>query len=225
MSGVDLQRNVSQRTPCMLVLDHSASMDAPTSSGMTRIQELNNGLFAFAETLRRDPVALSRVQIATVSVSGDNAELLDWTDADQFEPFELSTNGSTPLGSGVSLALECIEDQKLLLRQNGIQYTRPWMFILTDGEPTDSDRQWAKACTEARQAEAKGSVLIFPVGVADANLVKLSEISSTKPKQLQSTNFKELFVWLSASLSKITRSKPGEEINLPSTDGWSAIKL
>ena len=226
MGNIDLQRNVSQRTPCILVLDHSASMETPTSSGLTRIQELNAGLLAFAETLRRDPVALSRVQIAIVSVGGDSAELLlDWTDADDFEPFQLSTEGSTPLASGIQLALHCIENQKALLRQHGIQYTRPWMFILTDGEPTDPGHQWAKACAEARQAESNGAVLIFPVGVADANLAKISEISSTKPKMLQSTNFKELFVWLSASLSKITRSKPGEEINLPSTDGWSAIKL
>lgn len=226
MGSIDLQRNVSQRTPCILVLDHSASMDTPTSSGLTRIQELNGGLFAFAETLRRDPVALSRVQIAIVSVSGDGAELLlDWTDAEDFEPFELATQGSTPLAGGVQLALQCIENQKALLRQHGIQYTRPWMFILTDGEPTDSGHQWTRACADARQAEANGAVLIFPVGVADANLAKLSELSNTRPKMLQSTNFKELFVWLSASLSKITRSKPGDEINLPSTDGWSAIKL
>lgn len=226
MGNVDLQRNVSQRTPCVLVLDHSGSMDAPTGSGLTRIQELNRGIAAFADTLKGDPVALSRVQIAIVSVSGDSAELLlDWTDAEEFEPFELNTSGTTPLGAGILLALQCVEQHKKTLRENGIAYTRPWMFILTDGEPTDSEHLWETACKETRQYEANGGVLVFPVGVADANLNKLSEVCQTRPKMLQSTNFKELFVWLSASLSKITRSKPGEEINLPSTDGWSSIKL
>ncbi len=226
MTRIDLRNNVSQRTPCVLVLDHSSSMDATTKNGRSRIDELNAGLHAFVNELRKDDVAESRVQIAIVSVGGDQAELmLDWTDADEFEPFELRTSGSTPLGEGIIIALDCIEEQKKILREHGIGYTRPWMFILTDGEPTDAAGVWKQACEATRQAESAGRVIIFPVGVADANLSKLSEVSANKPKVLESTHFRELFVWLSASLSTLTRSKPGDEVNLPSTDGWSKIKL
>jgi uncharacterized protein YegL len=37
--------------------------------------------------------------------------------------------------------------------------------------------------------------------------------------------FKELFVWLSDSLSAVTQSRPGEDITLPDTDPWRHVGL
>jgi uncharacterized protein YegL len=223
---VDLRRNVAQRTPCVLVLDHSQSMEERTSSGRTRIAELNLGLAAFADSLKSDPVALSRVQIAVVSVSGSDAELLlDWTDASEFEAFELSASGGTPLGHGLDIAMQCIESQKRLLRENGIPYTRPWLLVLTDGRPTDEGNTWAKASAATRQAELDGKMQVFPIGVGGADMDLLAQISSRAPMALDSLHFRELFVWLSASLGQMTRSAPGQNIDLPPTTGWASVKL
>jgi uncharacterized protein YegL len=201
-------------------------MQEYTNSGKTRIQELNAGLEAFAESLKNDPVALARVQIAIVSVSGDRAELLlDWTDANDFEAFELSASGGTPLGHGLTIALESIESQKRLLRQNGIPYTRPWLLVLTDGQPTDDSGPWAMASAATRQAEADGKVQVFPIGVGGADLEMLGKISSRPPLALDALHFRELFVWLSASLGQMTRSAPGQNIELPPTTGWASVKL
>jgi uncharacterized protein YegL len=226
MSNIDLRRNVSQRTPCVLVLDHSQSMDERVPSGRTRMQELNIGLEAFAKSLQNDPVALSRVQVAIVSVSGNQAELLlDWTDATEFEPFELYASGGTPLGHGLTIALDCIENQKRLLRENGIPYTRPWLLVLTDGQPTDDPGVWAQGSALTKQAEADGKVQVFPIGVGGADLEALGRISTRPPLALDSLHFRELFVWLSASLGQMTRSAPGQSIDLPPTSGWSSVKL
>jgi uncharacterized protein YegL len=228
MPNVNYASNLSQRTPCLLVLDGSQSMSFSDSSGNTRIGLLNDGLKTFHQALKEDELALSRVQIACVNVGGPTEIpdiLMDWCDATEFFPFTLTTGHATPLGAGISLGLDLIDQQKTALRESGISFTRPWMFVFTDGEPTDNFRDWDKACAAAKNAEESGSVEIFTIGIGDANLEKLAEVSVRPPIMLDGVKFREFFVWLSASLGQVTRSTPGDKIDLPSTDPWASVKL
>ena len=107
MATVNYATNLSQRTPCVLVLDASHSMTIKEPGGHTRIQLLNEGIEAFHQALQEDELALSRVQVAAISVGGftHNAEILmDWTDATEFQPFHLTAGHSTPLGAAIRLA-------------------------------------------------------------------------------------------------------------------------
>ena len=102
-----LIRNPNQRTPCVLVLDASGSMDSQSGSGRSRIEELNRGLQALETELKSDPVAKTRVQVAIVCVggpAGDADVMLDWTDAMDFQAFPLVAGGQTFLGKGMQLA-------------------------------------------------------------------------------------------------------------------------
>jgi uncharacterized protein YegL len=229
VATVNYATNISQRTPCVLVLDASASMETRVTGGSQRIDLLNAGIRSFYEALNEDEIALSRVQVAAVSVGGDTSDaelLMDWTDAADFRPFSLSAGHSTPLGAGVLLALEAIETQKLELRKFGISYTRPWIFILTDGEPTDHKETWDLASTRAREAEASQKVEIFPIGIGNIDLTKIQTLSDRRsPMTMEATHFRELFVWLSASLGQISRSVPGANVDLLPTDPWAAVKL
>lgn len=225
-----LIENPNQRTPCMLVLDASASMTAKTSKGTTRIDELNRGLAALQHELHADATARTRVQLAVVCVAGpaglDEADvLLDWTDASAFQSFELSAQGNTPLGKGLSLALELVERQKQAYRSHGINYTRPWLMVISDGAPTDTAAVWAAATQACRAAESARRCVIYPVGVEGVNVAKLQEVSTTQVLLLDQVKFVELFRWLSASLSTASRSAQGDSVQLPSTDAWAAVKL
>jgi uncharacterized protein YegL len=228
MAAVDYASNTAQRTPCILVLDASGSMNTKERNGFTRIQMLNQGIVALHAALMADDIALSRVQIAIVNVGGPTDEpelILDWTDAEAFQPFELVANHSTPLAKGVCVALDAIEEQKNRLRSAGIAYTRPWMMIITDGEPTDQPHGWNEACQRLQTAERGQKVQVYPVGVGEADLTKLGQLSQTRPMRMDNVRFRELFVWLSASLGQISRSAPGDRVHLPSTDPWAAVKL
>lgn len=226
MASIDYSGNPNQRTPCVLVLDASSSMSAATPSGRTRIEALNSGIKALEDALRDDDMALGRVQIAIVSVGGpsDDAEImLDWTDANNFSAFPLQTGGSTPLAKGLQLALDLVEEGKENLKAAGVNYHRPWMMVITDGEPTDIDSEWNDAVKACRDAENAKKVEIFPIGVEGADISKLSEISSKSPIKLSGIKFKELFVWLSNSLGAVSRSRPGEDIEIPTTDPWRDV--
>jgi len=202
-------------------------MNALTKSGKRRINLLNEGLVAFHEALNADSIALSRVQICVINAGGPTLKpelIMDWTDATDFRPFKLVANNATPLGAATNLALEVIESQKITLRQYGISYTRPWLFMLTDGEPTDS-LIWDSASDAARKAEAAGKLEIFPIGIGAGTHSELAKVSIRPPIQMDEVEFQNLFIWLSASLSQMSRSVPGESVELPPTDPWASVRL
>ena len=226
---VDYIDNPNQRTPCVLVLDASWSMNETVSNGNRRIDQLNEGLVAFEKAITEDDTALGRVQISIVIVGGPNGEaevMMDWTDAVSFQAFPLSAGGGTPLAEGLIKGLEMVEVGKRNLTNAGIGYTRPWMIVISDGEPTSRRNDWNDAISKVLDAESDNKVVVFPVGVEGASLEKLGEISSQRPvASLSTTKFDEFFLWLSSSLGVVSRSRPGDELNLPSTDPWKNVGI
>jgi uncharacterized protein YegL len=225
---VDYSTNPNQRTPCVLVLDASYSMTAKASSGKTAIEALNEGIKALEYALKNDEAALTRVQLSIVIVGGptDDAEILmDWTDVSNFTAFPLTAGGRTPLGKGIQLGLDLIEEGKQNLRSQGISYTRPWLLIMSDGAPTDEASLWNAASNECRQAEAEKKVEVFCIGVEGADLTKFRGLSHKPPLMLDGVKFEELFQWLSESLSAASQSRPGDTLQLPSTDVWRNVGI
>jgi uncharacterized protein YegL len=220
-------RNPSQRTPCMLVLDASGSMEKIVpASGRSRIDELNEGLQLLQRELLADDTAAQRVQLAIVCVGGPvgGADLLmDWTDAANFQPPRLTPGGVTPLGRGMQLALQHVAQQKQVLQSNGVGYTRPWIMVISDGEPTDEASLWQCAVQECRAAEAAKRCIIYPIAVADANMTTLQELSTTPVLRMSEARFREYFQWLSSSLSSMSRSRPGEKVQLAATNPWAFV--
>jgi uncharacterized protein YegL len=209
--------NTSQRLPCVLVLDGSSSMDGPP------IRELNAGLRILEEELKKDDIASQRVQLLVIRLGGrDEVEVLsDWTDAMSFSPPIVEASGSTPLGGAVRLALAKIEEQKARYKANGITYNRPWLFVLTDGEPTDSG--WEQAAAECQDAENKGRVVVFCIGAGAAELSKLRRFSTRKPVHLDGLKFKELFVWLSHSAKSGSKAAQGTNAQLAPPTDWMQV--
>jgi uncharacterized protein YegL len=227
--SVDYENNPNQRTPCVLVLDISYSMREAPGGKVSKIDALNEGIKALETALKDDESAISRVQLGIISVGGatDSAELMmDWTDAVNFTAFQLHAAGSTPLAEGILQGLELVEKGKALLKQNSIRYTRPWMMVITDGQPTSSSASWQRAIEACKDAEASNKVEIFAIAVEGADIAKLSQISAVRPPvSLDGLKFKELFVWLSDSLSAASRSRPGQALNLPGLDPWRNVGM
>ena len=219
--GVDIDNNSQQRTPCVLVLDASGSMAGEP------IERLNKGVKKLENCLKEDEIALSRVQIAIVEVGGGEPTLhSDWADAVNFDAEPMEVSGLTPLGEGLEMALDKIEEIKELLRKEGIGLTRPWMIVITDGAPTDSESTWQMAVERCKSAVEDKKVSIFPIGVLGADMDKLGEITpGVPPLKLSEVKFEELFVWLSDSLGAASRSRPGQTVELASTDPWRHVGM
>ena len=92
------------------------------------------------------------------------------------------------MGQAVRVGLTKLEEQKARYRANGIAYNRPWMFLLTDGEPTDPG--WQQAASQSKAAELADKLVFFGVGIGAANLAKLEQFSTRKPVLLEGLKFR-----------------------------------
>jgi uncharacterized protein YegL len=215
--AVEFVENPEPRCPCILLLDTSGSMQGAP------IDALNEGLRIFKSGLMKDPLASKRVEVAVVTFDSEVKIVQDFVTADQFEPPSLTAQGSTYMGSAIHKALDMIQARKAEYRAHGIDYYRPWVFMITDGEPQgEPEEVVTQAGQRLKGDEANKRVAFFAVGVESANITRLSNIVIRTPVKLVGLNFVEMFVWLSKSMEAVAHSKLDDQVALP-PPGWGTV--
>lgn len=211
--------NRESRCPVILLLDTSRSMAGEP------LAQLNAGLRAMLEDLARDPLAAMRVEVAVISFGGPPELVCPFRAADEVALPPLKAGGQTFMGEALHIAADILEKRKALYRQVGVPYYRPWVFLITDGEPTDG-LIWKEASARLHREEAEGRLSFFVVAVKGADLGILHKIAPPHrpPHCLDSLKFRELFQWLSVSLRRASsgRIDPDDSF-LPPTDDWETV--
>lgn len=212
--------NPEPRVPCVLLLDTSQSMEGDP------IRHLNDGIAQYRNDLMADSLAAKRVELSIVTF-GPVTVVQDFTTVDAFTPPPLSASGNTPLGAAIEKGIELLAGRKRMYREAGIAFYRPWIWLITDGAPTDA---WQHAAELVKQGEARKEFSFFAVGVANADFGVLAQLSAARqPLQLKGLSFREMFQWLSNSQQSVSRSSPADVNAVPLTDptagprGWAVI--
>ncbi|MCS6976902.1 MAG: VWA domain-containing protein [Gemmatales bacterium] len=242
--NLEFANNPEPRCPCVLLLDTSDSMntiienpgedtgqtvyrDGRTcrilTGGITRMDRLNEGLQAYHKDLLSDSLASQRVDISVITFGGSVQTVVSFCTAQEFQPPKLTAAGDTPMGEAILTAIKAVTERKQIYRNNGVPYYRPWIFFITDGEPTDS--AWQEAAAKVREGEKNKAFAFFAVGVDEANFDVLRQISVRTPARLKGYSFREMFVWLSQSQRSVSHSNPGQEdqVQLTSPAGWAQL--
>lgn len=213
---IKFAENPEPRCPCVLLLDTSGSMMGKP------IAELNAGLSNFKDQLISDNLASKRVEIAIITF-GPVKIINNFQLASEFYPPVLSAEGDTPIGDAIKQGLMLLQQRKEVYKTNGIAYYRPWVFLITDGSPTD---YWQDSAVIVKEGEVNQSFAFFSVGVENADMKILSQISTRDPLKLRGLNFNSLFQWLSSSMRSVSRSSVDNKVlldNPVAPSGWACV--
>ena len=208
--AVEFFSNPEPRCPCVLLLDVSDSMRGQP------LAELNAGLHTFREQLVQDPVASKRVDVAVITF-GSAAEVVQtFVPITRFAPPTLTTQGYTHMGAGILLALQQLQAYKKALRELEMDYFRPHVFMITDGEPKDEPEHILERARQEVEAEERSKgVLFFAIGVEGANTARLRKLVVREPIDLKGRSFQEMIDYLSKSVSALSQSRFVEEVQRP----------
>ena len=213
---LDFIENPESRIACVMVLDVSSSMNGDP------IKEVNAGLKAFINQIQSNDLTAKRADVAIIAFNHDHEVVQSFGEALDIGTVSLHAFGQTRMAPPINTALEIIENRKRQYQDAGIPYYRPIIMLLTDGYPQhDSPPDLAAVSQRIKEAEEQKKVKFFTIGTESADMKFLTTLSSQPPKRLHQTNFVQLFEWLSNSITAISNSRLGDEVELPPTDGWS----
>lgn len=206
-----LEASGVQRTPCILVLDTSGSMNAHD-----RIQKLNEALKVFQQTITTDETLCQQVLIMVIGFGSQAEYLCDWTQADEFQAPSLQASGTTAMGEAMRMAHAAIEDLRPKLKSLGIPFTRPWIFLMSDGGPNDEG--WQAAAAESRKACEERRTVVWPIAVppeANGKALKMFARNDMSVYSLgEDADFSAIFEWLATSLGALAGSTPGQALQI-----------
>lgn len=195
-------------------------------SGSTNLfaAQFDAALQALCELARTDVLTAHQVRIADVHFGNGQVKATPFVSLADWEPAQLlKREGDTPLYAAIDQALTLLFDEERRLRKAGVPIGHRLLFLMTDGAGTDKDRAEA-AKARLNDAELKHRLHVFPIALGHY----IPEIHRLSRKRealvLKDENFPALFNWLGELLSRVSRSQPGDDIPLPSVEGWATLK-
>ena len=239
-------QNYEQKCLCVLVLDTSASMNeivddtgvVPTGKtifvdgktydvvdgGVSKLDGLRAGLRSFYDEIQDDDAASQKLEICVVTFNDIVTMIQAPSLISECEPPTLKADGDTALVAAVEEAIDIVEARKKWYRETGQAYYRPWIILLTDGEPSDGEGIPDLAARIHQDTENKRYV-ILPIGVDNADMEILRQLEGNgNPKipamKLQGAKFAEFFRWLSASVGSVVDARDGAPAMIAGTDDW-----
>lgn len=220
---MEIMNHGEKHIACALLVDTSGSM-----SGRA-IEELNEGLRIFGEALKEDSKAYGCADICVISFDTTVRTVVPFCAAMDYTVPRLGANGLTALNEAIITGLDAIEQRKQEYKDIGVDYWRPWIFLLTDGVPTDNEYEEA-ARQRLQEALQQKKINFFPMGIGDnadiARLRSYTKDGNGMVFKAAKEHFREAFVWLSSSMSVISNSDPSRNnVELPQTPPTITIEL
>lgn len=195
---------------CALLLDTSRSMRGEP------IRSLEKGLQAYREFLAKDTEAKLIVETCVISFNDEAKVIHPFSSVENLPNIELKAGGWTSMGAAIDLGINQIEERKQFYKEEGVDYYRPFLVLLTDGGPTDLKGKKRFEDVQKRIQEGARDRKFIPLffGTPNAKFEKLKSLvgEAGTVTGIDGARFEEFFRWLSKSVSAMKDSKPGDKV-------------
>ncbi|MCB5164124.1 hypothetical protein LG634_04645 [Streptomyces bambusae] len=219
-----------ERQPVVLLLDTSASMARPPDR--PRIDELNAAL---AEWFEGEHTARLRSRVEVCLLTFDSqvrvydpqrAELVPVAGADpdalfvplgRLRPPRLVAGGLTRMTEAVEAGLDLAAARHRSLQRQQVMVRRPFLWLLTDGAPSDPEgrpldaRALAPVAQRVRRAEARDACVFQAIGVRGADLALLRVLAPKAALYLDTLGFRSILEVLFQSSDRLGAASEAEE--------------
>lgn len=192
---------------CVLLLDTSGSMVGDP------INSLNRAINDFKEQTSMDELAQKRVDIAIIEFNDTARVVQEFTPLSMMQPVTLSATGCTAMGAGIELAIDKVKERNRFYASMGTPCYKPWIFMITDGAPTDDISNARQRIIDEESKGTHGKLKFWAVGVPGYDKDTLTSLTK-RCIALDEANFKGIFDWLSESMVTISVSRVDENPQL-----------
>lgn len=196
---------------CALVLDTSRSMRGE------KIRGLEAGVKAYKEYLHKDEMAKDTVETCVITFDNEARVVHSFSNVEEMPEITLKAQGWTAMGAAIDTAIQQIEERKNHYKEEGVDYYRPFLVIITDGGPTDMKGGKLEEYAQKLQDGARNKKyvpLVFGTKNADFDKLKRLVGETGAVVGIDQARFEDLFQWLSRSVSGLKDSKPGDVVQL-----------
>ncbi len=102
------------------------------------------------------------------------------------------------MSGAINLSLDLLEKRKGEYEARGVTSYKPWLVLMTDGEPIESNEEVAKSIKRTTELLGQKRLTIFPVGIGEeVNMKILKKYSPYRtPLKIRDAQFKDFFSWL-----------------------------
>ena len=202
----------TRRLPVYLAIDCSESMVGPA------FDAVQNGIQTLVNEIYSDPIALETVAISVITFSANAKVAVPLTDVTQFQKPKLVLGSGTSLGLALDLLSKRLEQEVKIQTKETKGDWKPIVFILTDGNPTDT---WFKAADRFKSEVSgkKANVIAVACG-PEIQISNLQRITNTTLcfKNPGDVSFAAFFKWVSQSVQTTSNrfsQNPDARVSLP----------
>lgn len=179
--------------PCIYVVDHSGSMEGEP------IQNLNNAMKHFVSEYAHNEGLIGRLDVCIISFADEVKIEVGFRPGANYEAPELTASGLTSLNQAILTALDAADARIAEYEEAGIRYSRPMVFVITDGYATDEQLELT-AVDKMRQYISDRRISFLPIAIGNAHEQSLQmyypvEYTQKPVPKLSYQLFKEIFSW------------------------------
>lgn len=199
---------------CLFLVDTSGSMaaemrDEQNDRRVVPIDELNSALRRFKDEVCKDDRTKDILDIAVVKFDTETTVVQEFTPIEYMEHHDLVANGGTNMAPAVEKAIEMVEERSHFYRRMGTEPYKPWIVLISDGEPWDSIDAVAQ---KVNRMSEQGKLALWALSIPGANNEILHKLAGRRVLNLVGYDFGGFFDWVNKSMRAVSQSAPGDKV-------------